>query len=90
MGPHAQPEPQGRDFFGLIEPYAVPAPPDDQVPRLGKFRAEHPDWKIGFDHTIGVWRALRLRDGGSDTHVRYLLRDLLDALGAPYPGGDEQ
>lgn len=57
----------------------------DQVPRLAKFRAENPEWKIGMIRSVGVWQALRLREGGEDCHMRYELQDLLDTLGAPYP-----
>ncbi|HLI36607.1 MAG TPA: hypothetical protein VKV80_04605 [Streptosporangiaceae bacterium] len=73
--------------MGPTEPHLRPAGGAghavDQVVRLRDFQAAHPEWKIGYDRTCGVWRALRLTAGGEDTTVRYVLRDLLDALGAP-------
>lgn len=54
----------------------------DQVVRLMAFRKAHPEWRIAVDREYGLWRALRLRDGGEDNHVRYELRDLLDAMEA--------
>lgn len=53
----------------------------DSVVRLNAFRAAHPDWSIGYDSSSDLWRAHReLENGGSEEHVRYLLRDLLDKL----------
>jgi hypothetical protein len=56
---------------------------EDTVVRLHQFRAAHPDWPIGYDASSDLWRAHReLEDNGSEEHVRYLLRDLLDKLQA--------
>ena len=55
----------------------------DQVPRLNQFRAAHPEWSMGYDSSSDLWRAHRyLENNGSEEHVRYLLRDLLDKLEA--------
>ena len=59
----------------------------DQVVRLLAFRKAHPEWRIALDREYGLWRALRLRDGGEDNHVRYELRDLLDVLEGHYSDG---
>lgn len=69
MGPH---EPRLRMAGGVDN--AV-----DQVKRRHEFEAAHPDWVIwvdGYTH----WHGERDRENGSDTIVRYTLRDLLDAL----------
>jgi len=76
MGPHPNLWPVSPPV-GETEPY-------DQVPRLLKFRAEHPEWTVGYVHDIGVWQALKLTESGSHTIVRYVLRRLLDELGAEY------
>ena len=53
----------------------------DQVPRLEVFRANHPSWTLGYDASRDLWRAHRVIGAdGSEEHVRYLLRDLLDSL----------
>jgi hypothetical protein len=53
----------------------------DEVARLYTFRAEHPNWKVGYDASWDLWRAHRtVGDGGSEEHVRYSLKDLLDKL----------
>ena len=53
----------------------------DNVPRLNAFRAAHPEWSVGYDSSADLWRAHReLENGGSEDHVRYLLKDLLNKL----------
>jgi hypothetical protein len=53
----------------------------ESVARLNAFRADHPAWKVGYDSSWDLWRAHRVvGDGGSEEHVRYLLKDLLDKL----------
>ena len=45
------------------------------------FRANHPSWTLGYDASRDLWRAHRVIGAdGSEEHVRYLLRDLLDSL----------
>jgi len=51
----------------------------EQVPRLERFRAEHPEWQVGYDHDHHFWQALR-QDDGETVAVRHLLGDLLDRL----------
>jgi len=72
MGPHS----------GFV-PHA-PGEQPDQVPRLRKFLAEQPGWKIGLGPD-GVWEARNLTEGGSQLIINYTLCGLLNALGAPYP-----
>ena len=48
----------------------------DQVPRLERFRAEHPEWVIVLD---GFWRARRA-DADTWAVTRWELRALLDKL----------
>lgn len=52
---------------------------EDQVPRLDRFRAEHPEVEISspLETPSGLWRARR---GDVLLGVRYQLRDLLDDL----------
>ena len=53
----------------------------EQAPRLNAFRAQHPDWSIGYDASRDLWRAHRvIGQDGSEEHVRYLLRELIDKL----------
>ena len=66
-----------------------PAPVDgypDQVPRLERFRAEHPEWVIVLD---GFWKARRADDDtGRWAVIRYQLRDLLDQLDQMHTADD--
>ncbi len=57
----------------------VPAPGEDQVPRLQAFRAEHPDIEIASpaDSHTGMWSAYR---GGKILVVKFCLRQLLGRL----------
>ena len=52
-------------------------PGPDQVPRLLRFRAEHPDVTIKLD---GLWRAVVPAQNGETVICRYELRALLDKL----------
>ncbi len=55
----------------------------DQVPRLERFRAAHPEWVIKLD---GFWEARRAGDDtGRSAVSKYWLRDLLDQLEQMYP-----
>jgi hypothetical protein len=54
--------------------------PEDQVKRKAAFLAEHPEWRIGLDHSADVWRGFRDTPSGFELHVRYELEDLLDKL----------
>ncbi|WP_300605622.1 hypothetical protein [Trebonia sp.] len=72
MGPHG----------GLVP--SSPGEQPDQVPRLRKFLADHPGWKIGLG-ADGIWEARNLTEGGSHVVVNYTLHGLLNALAAPYP-----
>jgi hypothetical protein len=58
-----------------VRPTPVDSYPD-QVPRLERFRAEHPEWVIALD---GFWRARRA-DADTWAVTRYELRVLLDEL----------
>ena len=61
-----------------------------EFPRLERFRAAHPEWRIGYDHDHRFWQGRAWQDGEETTAVRYLLADLLDrldVLAAPDPGG---
>jgi hypothetical protein len=52
----------------------------DQVPRLHRFRAEHPG--IAIHAGLGYWQALLPQRAGEIVITRYLLKDLLDKLDA--------
>lgn len=51
----------------------------DQVPRLIRFRAEHPDVIIG-SGGFGTWQARIPQENGETVTTRYTLRELLDKL----------
>ena len=55
--------------------------PDEpgQVPRLARFREQHPDVIIG-DGGFGTWQALIPEETGETVTTRYTLRELLDKL----------
>ena len=57
--------------LGLDEP--------DQVPRLARFRAAHPDVIIG-PGGFGTWQARIPEPSGETIATRYTLRELLDRL----------
>lgn len=57
---------------------ALPSEPD-QVPRLLRFRREHPGIPIGPDQ-FGTWSALIRDSAGERFAVRHTLRELLDKL----------
>ncbi len=63
----------------------VPGEPD-QVPRLLRFRAEHPDVTVTFD--APCWRAVIPAPNGETVVCRYDLRALLDKL-AEVLGGQQ-
>ncbi len=58
--------------------YVVPDEPD-QVLRLARFRAAHPDVIIG-DGGFGTWQARIPEASGETVITRYTLRELLDKL----------
>ena len=51
----------------------------DQVPRLQRYRAAHPDVIIGAGG-FGTWQARIPEPDGETVTVRYTLRELLDKL----------
>ncbi len=51
----------------------------DQVRRLQRFRAAHPDVVIG-DGGFGTWQARIPEENGEMVTTRYTLRELLDRL----------
>jgi hypothetical protein len=51
----------------------------DQVARLARFRAEHPDVIIGAGE-FGTWQARIPETNGETVTTRYTLRELLDRL----------
>lgn len=51
---------------------------EDQLPRLGEFRRQHPDVMIV--HHAGYWQAVIPEPDGSSTFTRYFLEQLLDKL----------
>ncbi len=51
----------------------------DQVWRLQRFRAAHPDVMIG-DGGFGTWQARMPEENGEMVTTRYTLRELLDRL----------
>ena len=57
-------------------PRGVPDEPD-QVPRLLRFREEHPDISIVL---AGFWQAIVPAENGEQVVTRYRLKDLLDRL----------
>lgn len=59
--------------------YVLPGEPD-QVARLSRFRAEHPDVIIGAGE-FGTWQARILAKDGETVTSRYTLKQLLDRLG---------
>jgi hypothetical protein len=62
--------------FGPL--HLVPDEPD-QVPRLARFRAEHPDVIIG-SGGFGTWQARIPEPSGETVFTRYRLVELLDKL----------
>jgi hypothetical protein len=65
---------------GLMRPAlrTVPNEPD-QVPRLQRYRAAHPDVAIAAGE-FGTWQALIPEPAGETVITRHRLRDLLDKL----------
>jgi hypothetical protein len=57
-------------------------PDEDELHRLSVFRASNPEWCIGFDHSVEVWRAFRDLPHGFELHCRHELKKLLDDLEA--------
>jgi hypothetical protein len=55
-------------------------PDAEQRSRLRAFLAANPEWSVGYDHSVGVWRAFRDWPGGFELHCRYQVDDLLDHL----------
>ena len=53
---------------------------EDQLSRLGAFRAAHPEAVIG-DGGFGTWLAVIPEENGETVVSRYTLRELLDKLG---------
>ena len=51
----------------------------DQVPRLGEFRAAHPDVIVGAGE-FGTWQARIPKPNGETVATRHTLRELLDRL----------
>jgi len=51
----------------------------DQVPRLLRFREQHPDVIIGAGE-FGTWQARIPEENGESVITRYILRELLDKL----------
>jgi hypothetical protein len=58
--------------------YLLPDEPD-QVPRLARFRAAHPDVIIGAGE-FGIWQARIPEKNGETVTCRYTLKDLLNRL----------
>jgi len=54
--------------------------PAGQARRLAAFRRQYPEWRIGFDHSVEIWRAYRDLSNGFELHCQYVLKDLLDKL----------
>jgi hypothetical protein len=61
----------------------IPDEPD-QVPRLDRFREEHPGIAVGAG--VGYWQACLPEDNGMTVITRYLLKDLLDTLDSVLAG----
>lgn len=62
-------------------PNAVSAcTPEGDAPRKAAFLKQHPEWSIGLDHSVGIWRGYRDLPNGLKLHCRYELKDLLDRL----------
>jgi hypothetical protein len=64
--------------WGFSRMHLVPDEPD-QVPRLTRFRAEHPDVIIG-SGGFGTWQARIPEPSGETVITRYRLVELLDKL----------
>src|ERR1700685_3705686 len=79
--PPAGLEPVMSDTYGgLIRPaLRGVADEPDQVPRLQRFRAEHPDVIIGTDD-FGTWQGRIPEPNGETVTSRYTLKELLDRL----------
>ena len=60
----------------------APADEYDQVVRLGRFRAAHPEVFIRDMGRGGIWQATIPLPDGEITVTRVLLKDLLDTLEA--------
>lgn len=63
---------------GFGPSHLVPDEPD-QVPRLDRFRAEHPDVIIG-SGGFGTWQARIPEPSGETVITRYRLVELIDKL----------
>ena len=55
----------------------------DQTARKTAFLAANPQWRVWKDRERDVWYGERMVPGGWETHARYTLGWLLNALGAP-------
>jgi len=76
-------------FRARLTARALGIAPDepDQVPRLSRFREEHPDVIIG-DGGFGTWQARVPEPAGETVITRYTLRELLDKLSELTAGHD--
>jgi hypothetical protein len=69
------------NYFGLTRPaLRGVADEPDQVPRLQRFRAEHPGVIIGTDE-FGNWQGRIPEPTGETVTIRHRLGELLDRLG---------
>jgi hypothetical protein len=79
------------DFRTQLTVPALGIAPDeaDQVPRLCRFRDEHPGVIIG-SGGFGTWQARIPEPDGETVITRYTLRELLDKLSQLITGNDGQ
>jgi hypothetical protein len=61
---------------------------EDQLPRLRRFREEHPDVVIGTLGHGGAWQAHIREEGGGAVVTRWHLRDFLDEIESRFPPRD--
>lgn len=55
----------------------------DQAVRRAAFVQANPEWHVWHDRQRDVWLGERTAPGGWETHARFTLGWLLDAIGAP-------
>jgi hypothetical protein len=73
------------DYGVPVRPALSIAPDEpDQVPRLARFRLEHPEVIVG-DGEFGTWQGRIPETSGETVITRYTLRELLDKLGELLP-----
>ncbi len=64
---------------GVTRPALSPVPDEpDQVPRLNRFRDDHPG--VAIRAGLGYWQALVPERNGETVITRYRLKELLDKL----------